>query len=127
MSSAIPAAIAGIRGTWYEPVATTTCSATSAPADVRRENRPSGSAATADDRHALADGQGEGRRVAGEVGDPLVARLEAVGLGPLVGEPGEAVEPVGQDHARGVPATSPGLPDPAALEDDVVEPALGEL
>ena len=43
-----PAAIAGTRGTWYEPVATTTFAATSVPADVRRENRPSGSAATAE-------------------------------------------------------------------------------
>src|SRR5262249_39354373 len=55
------------------------------------------------------------------------ARLETVRFASLVRIAREAVEPVRQDHTEGVPAISPRLADPAALEDDMVEPALGEL
>ena len=62
-----------------------------------------------------------------EVGDDLVAGHEAVGVVAGVGPSREPHGPVRGDEAEAVPAIPPRLADPAALQDDVVDPQAREL
>jgi len=78
-------------------------------------------------RHALVNRRGERASVGLQVAHDLVPRREAVGLIAGIGGAGEADGPVGGVQEKAVPAGAPALPDPAPLQDDVVDPEPGEL
>ena len=79
------------------------------------------------DVHALPDGEPGGGGVSLEVRDDLVAGHEAVGVVAGVGPARESHRPVRGDEAEAVPAVSPRLADPAALQDEMVDPQAREL
>jgi hypothetical protein len=79
------------------------------------------------DGDALPDGRSQGGRVPLEVGDDLVAGHEAVGIGARVLPCREPNGPVRRDETEAVPPIAPRLADPAALQDDVVDPQAREL
>ena len=117
-------AAAGRCGRWYAPVARTTEPARSSPADVPRTNPPSSSFDRVD-RDVLLHGRPG--RVALEVAHDLVAGHEPVRVRPVVVAVRELHGPVGRHEAEAVPAAAPGLSDPAALEDDVLDAGLRQL
>ena len=59
--------------------------------------------------------------------DEVVAGEVAVGVVAVVGVAGQVDGPVGGDQAEAVPASAPGLRNPSALEDDVVDARVGQL
>ena len=117
---------AGRWARWKAPVARTTRAARRSPAEVRA-TKPSGCPVDRPDGDALPDRRPGGGRVALEVGDDLVAGHEAVGVVAGVGPAREPHGPVRGDEAEAVPAIPPRLADPAALQDDVVDPQAREL
>ena len=66
-------------------------------------------------------------RVALQVRHDLVARHEPIWVRPVVVPVGQLHRPVGRDKAEAVPQAAPRLPDPAALEDDVLDSQLRQL
>src|SRR2546428_9588426 len=69
----------------------------------------------------------EALRVRDKVADDLVPGHEAVGVIAAIASAGELDGPVWNDEAEAVPAPTPGLPHPAALENDVLDARRREL
>ena len=70
--------------------------------------------------HALADRRLERARVRLEVRDDRVARHESVRIVARICAARKSNRPVRRDEAEGVPASTPGLADASALQDNMV-------
>jgi hypothetical protein len=79
------------------------------------------------DLDTLADGCSDARRVPGEMGDDRVSRQESVRIVAAIGPAGKLDRPVRRDETEAVPAPAPGLPDHAAVQDDVIDTGVGQL
>ena len=79
------------------------------------------------ERGLLLDRSGRSAGVVLEVGGHLAAGHEAVDVGPAVRPAGQPGHPVRSEQPQRVPPlAAPPLGDPAALEHDVLEPAVGQ-
>jgi hypothetical protein len=96
---------------------------------VGRHEREAASRRDGDGRDVdpLTHGGGDRIGVALHERHELVAPHEPVRIGSVIGRAGELHGPVRGDDAEAVPAVAPCLRDPSALEDEVLDAALGEL
>ena|SRR5438132_13334034 len=78
-------------------------------------------------RHALTDRCPKAFRVGDEVIDDLVFWHESIGIISAVPAARQLDRPVRDDEAEAVPAPTPGLANPAPLENDVVNTSGREL
>src|SRR5712692_9426953 len=78
-------------------------------------------------RDALTERCPKAFRVGDEVVDDLVLWHESVGIISTVAAARQLDRPVGNDQAEAVPAPTPGLADPAPLENDMIDTRGREL
>src|ERR1700724_4342095 len=78
-------------------------------------------------RHPFAQRCPKAVRVGDQVTDDLALGHEAIGIIAAVAAARQLDRPVGNDEAEAVPAPTPGLADPAPLQNDVVNTRGPEL